>query len=1295
MFSARTNVITKQKLFNILDEVTSPAVLKLHQEFSTAGDKHSFLEKFERVMGIDPVRDTLLKEEWLHYCWIRLELSFLGYQNTQIMKRLDYNEALNKNFNNPEPTSTFEKKYFNPAIPETVAAVIQADAINKVSIQKSLGKLQEVCLQVVGTEHPTDPLSQECRDILTSIAAEVVAVEPDIKKIKRLIVKLQYHDAIPDVRREVDEEVSRDKEVTGKQFYYNLPVFIKSIFDAYTKFYEADFTPAIKESIWQILEGGLQADGRVTTPIIQDASWPGADADGNNNATDYALSVAIRDRRTAAAEQHNDAIAEMVEMAKGYERKMRDEIPDLHDRKFDCMLRLTNETEIIRSFQRFQSNVTRKLVPRDFGGLVDFLEQSKSELTGVLTQAIPAPTQDQIPIINEIFKIVEEQSNLVQKLLKLTAFSGSYKGQNKLSHPVSPSGSDDLVLLYSPSSQSRSSNSESKISSDGFYPSEDEKMEESVSSEEKTARPGMNGYKLASGALGDFQKIFQDIIQKVGNDKNSNFIKQNNLSSILARFKSILQDHQDILREYPDLYEKMRYFGVQLHCYGMGYGNLHVRQDSSVFMGVWDLLFEDLQNVLGIDKKLLPERRFKNLSSQDKAALFQKLLDESDASLFLLNTVYQRWKTQHYSNLPGFGTVCMELHRIQLALNNADIFENLIISNTESLAHILSVMVLTRLFPLPGNPLTIVPLLEKREDLENFHAIVEGFIRLRILQKFREDPFLRLQEAEFAKLSNEEFKRVIKRYHHLTQSILIEVMFGYSDSERVSGLSALIKIDIAQEAFLDLAQEYGVTPKIFDAPGGDLFRGGLHVMRRKQKVTAQGNARQNEFGTRLNASIFRETQFANSYLNLTVGKFNYKNFPQAFLKRLVEFCDISANFYEKFLDTETGYGSLVALTYGWGANFIMDMTNSSSRGNSRNTKQNHSDRTMAILTGQSKGFVDPDKLRAITASALNEMLRLNMHIIIGPGHAMRQLDTDLDKSAYMVKSMYFLCPAFQDLYEKTVYGFASVDLDIAAYAYFGNDPFYRATDATQRAAWANEAETYAGIYTREKVEYLLTKNHGKAELKIALSRLFALIEQEFYLTREFIIKTNALIYGSYYNPSHDTPAAPHREITFPRNIDLIQHHPELHEQMEDVLRTVDPLNWVLARLSNHLANQHKLDEVYATSKDFKLKGSRLNLLGRLLGNIACGITSSRILLVATQAMRPRHKESVAPFNTSTHANADTHNERASQESFAQLLQGEIPKLVLNSREAFFSEKKIADEKEVAKESSSNNVKAYR
>jgi phosphoenolpyruvate carboxylase len=1294
MFSARVNAITKEKLFSILDEVTSPAVLKLHQEFSIVTDKHAFLTKFESVNGIEPVRDTLLKEEWLHYCWIRLELSFLGYQNTQIMKRLDYNEALETNFDNPEPSTLAEIKYFNPAVPETVAAVIQADAINNVSIQDSLRKLQEVCLQVVGTEHPTDPLSQESRDILSFIAAEVMAVEPDVKKIKRFITKLQYHDAIPDVRREVDEEVSRDKEVTGKQFYYNLPVFIKSIFDAYSKFYEAEFTPAVKESIWQILEGGLQADGRVTTPIIQDASWPGGDADGNNNATDYALSVAIRDRRTAAAEQHDNAIAEMVEMAKGYERKMRDAIPDLHDKKFDCMLRLTNDTEIIRSFQRFQSNVTRKLVPRDFTGLVDFLEQSKSEIASVLTQSIPNPTEEQIPIIQQIFAIVQEQATLVQKLDKLTAFSGSYKGLSKLIRPISPSGSDD-TLLQSPSSVSRSINFESKISSDGFYSSEDEKLEESGSSEEKAARQGMNGAKLANGALGDFQKIFQDIIQKVGNDKNSNFIKQNNLSAILARFKNILQDHQEILREYPDLYEKMRYFGVQLHCYGMGYGNLHVRQDSTVFMHVWDLLFNDLQNVAAIDKKLLPEGRFKNLSAQEQAVLFQKLLDESEDSLFLLNTIYQRWKTQHYSNLPGYATVCMELHRIGLALNNADIFENLIISNTESLAHILSVMVLKRLFPLSSDQLTVVPLLEKREDLENFHAIVEGFIRLRILQKFRDNPFLKSQEAELAQLSNEDFKHRIRSYHHMTKAILIEVMFGYSDSERVSGLSALIKIDIAQEAFLDLAKEYGVTSKIFDAPGGDLFRGGLHLMRRKQKVTAQGNARQNEFGTRLSASIFRETQFANSYLNLTVGNFTYKSFPKPFMQRLVEFCDTSANFYEKFLNTDTGYGSLVALTYGWGANFIMDTTNSSSRGNSRNTKQNHSDRTMAILTGQSKGFVDPDKLRAITSSALNEMLRLNMHIIIGPGHAMRKLDADLDTCAYMVKSFYFLCPAFQDLYEKTIYGFASVNLDIAAYAYFGNDASLRATDADERAVWAKEAESYAGIYTREKVEYLLTTAAGKAELLIALSRFFALIEQEFYLTRDFLIKTNALIYTNYYKPSHDADRAAHPEKTFTQNIDLIQHHPELYEQMKDVLQTVDPLNWVLARLSNHLANQHKLDEVYAPSTDFKLKGSRLNLLGRMLGNIACGITSSRILLVATEAMRPRQLESLTAFNSSRRAEGATPSNSVVAQSFNQLLKGQIPQLVAKSREAFFADNKMAEQKEVAREHSSEVTKTFR
>ena len=1170
--------ISVARLYEILNRVTSPEIIELSSEYKNSPHKQNFLAGFEASLD-KPQRNPLLLKKLIHYRWIRMEIAYIANQANEIKAKQD------------ERAKPFSADELAP--PESVDGVIQDDFLNGVPIEKSIEKLREICLQVIGTEHPTDPLSQEARDGLTELSDELVKDSPDLTKIENDLSILMNVDPIPNVRRDVEEEVNRDKRATGKQFYDSMPIFIESIFNAYRNYYGAEKFHQHEESIWRALEGGVQPNGEVTTPIIRDGSWAGGDADNNENVTPDAMRVAIRINRQRVAERHREALHKIVGQAKLIERQYRESIKKNNEAIIEFLETLPAGVPFPFSVLKGFNEVLLLISSRDYTGLREYYLSHHPQLPDSPAYTSDAQKDFQI----ELNAIYDKQVELATTLEKLTKFAGS--------HVESKEGKDAQHV--------------------------NEKIE------------------LPVGELEKFQQLFPDMQGKVNEETHTKFIKTHDLPSFIAHHQKLLADHKDILTEFPQLYQAMRHFGVQLRCAGMSYGCMHVRQDASVFRNVWNVLLEDLKQ----DKRfktalvLIKNKSYAELSNADRNQLLLELFHNRE----LLDEIhFRRKKSQYYSgssiseDKKRFELSTSELDRIELALVNSDMFENIIISQSKTVESIFEVELLKAVFPHSGKHLAVVPLLEECEDLVNARNIVEAYIKFKIqhcLAKAVDDHKLSSEVVIYLfGLDNDNFKHAIRDYQKYFKDEVIETMFGYSDSQRVSGMAATIDVKKAQHEVIQLTREYGVKYKIFDGPGGDLVRGGLYLTVRKSKATTQGNARNNSFGTLPAAVNFREKQFAQAYRNLTHDSFEFNNVSASALALLNRFQNASTKFYEKFMDSKTGLGVIVGFLYGWGPHWLVSILNSSSRAAMRNSKQNHSDRTASVQTGgeQSDVVLNVSGLRAITACQDNEVLRLNAHVIMGVGYSMRNLGDTAKASAIHVKMLYQLFPEFREIYEKTCYGLAMVDLKVAANAYFMGHPELHAKDAEQRTAWAAECSALYGQFTvadLAKIRKELKEGNYqyRYELLVKLSRIFAFVEDEFYKTREFFFQVNELLAGKQFplGVSFEDKA----------NVDLLIYNPQLYQQLQAVNEESEPLFELLSRLNNYVANDKKLDTVYGINKNDSYPDSNLSFIARLLGCIGAGVTAFRyVLLDAHQMMTPQqgHKRAINEFSSTSKVN---------------------------------------------------------
>lgn len=1135
--------VIKSALFSILDSIVPEEVRLLDRRAKEAVDQHAFLATFEALDGAVPQSLPAGLEKLTHYHWIRLELMYLIHQKASlnaIMKMKSADEVAS-------PPSFSRLESIHRAIYEGVEQGLPIEA--------SIDLLRQMNLQIVGTEHPTDPLSQEARDTLTKIANAINEEEPCEEIIKALFSTLLSIDAIPRAKRTVVEEVNRNIHITLDKLYDNIPTMVQSILMAYkTNYGEASYA-LHEQTILEAIEGGIDAHGVLSSPLFRDASWPGFDADGNANVTPAEMRNSIRLYRIRAAEKHMTTIEKtVVHRAKNIERKLRGELVDLGAQLMSNVWALKGQAiqPLNDMLLRYQTGASKYLIDREFLALGSYYNDLAHDLQALSIDAV---------LEQRLLPIISLQQQKARLLIQLTTFSGGHK----------------------------------------------------------------IGSTHHQGTLQQFQQLF--LVYKEAILDNTDAINLKNdkgervpaSQMIFDKYHALIKDNAVTFEAYPELMLHMRQFGIQLHCFGMTYGVGHIRQDSSIFEKVWNAIFSDLK--LNPEFSILPAleslklKQYIDLTSDERFALHKYLQDGSVESAKILQSIYRKYKNSEYAQRPDnkdFSWVTSELERLELTTLHKDMVENIIISNCENAANILEVESLLSVFRSVAavTPATIVPLLEKCEDLKHHEAILLDYIKTKIQQTLEEvidrgneasqqalKDILNIKARDEIKpliesKSRTEFAEFVEKNPNLRpylKKITIEIMVGFSDTERVSGLSALISIQKVQEDFIRLTADFGVSPKLYHGPGGDRNRGGPQL--RHQKATLQGNAR-DILNTPISTQWFRENQFYQAYTLLLnpAKRMQMTHLPKEMKDWLAICVDEGASFYERIHDTREHLGQLTGFMLGQGVHWMVSILNSSSRAAQRGGSERSVDRTASVQTGgvRPEAYVNLDTLRAITATQMKEMLGDSIDLI-GPCYGLRQIG--MEKALWL----YDQCETVRDMVTKETMGVATRNLALIQHALFADHPELVAKNDEELNQWAEDCRlNYSNQLKGMNIKKMSTDPTQQPLLLLMLSRLFAYIAVEFKATEDFLRR--------FKNTLKRTPTED--------KMSVLSNYPQWDAETRDVMTEASLINTLIARLAHHVARGKNLDEVYGGLNDEAIPNSQLTPVGRMLGNIGTASIAS-------------------------------------------------------------------------------------
>jgi hypothetical protein len=1183
--------IIKDALFSILGKITPAEVLALDAQFETTDIERRpyFFTQFE---GAVPTRSPKLLEQWTHFLWIRLELTNLINQraslnHVQQIKKKKYikaqeitpfetslSEEVRHRFQSDSsgkrdkgmPFDEFQRSLFDTDMMPTSAQhqVPVLESINRAikdyaergaSIEESIQILRQMTLQIIGTEHPTDPLSQVARDTLIKLANAIGEKDPDEEIIKELFRILVDNDAIPHARRSVTEEVRRNIRTTLSTLYDNVPHLVEEILNAYKMYYGEATCRSYEHVIFDAIEGGREIDGIITPPLLRDASWPGLDADGNPNITDAATRESINIYRKTVSKKHIETLnATVVETTKHIERKLRETLNNSFSDLSKDVLKIDSlEVRIILNQLIDDQNIASNLLnDRRYPELVPHYEKVLHYLGHSFEKS--SDKTNKTTLLDTVVGLV----TTAQTLMRLAEFSGFYRAFHK------------------------------------------------------------NRLTDCKGAIQSFQKIIEDYQNRLEVDGNAIYINVEGKKNVpvskfvIDYYRTLVDTHRDIFEAYPIIYKQLRYFGIQLHCYGMTYGMGHIRQDSSIFRRVWNVLCAELKlNPKFSQSEFLQPligKNYTDLTGDERAALHEKLLSGSDESNQILAQLFHQHKFRLYSSgHEDIALVDTELKRLQLAIEHADMIEDLIISNCQSAADIMAVWTLFAMFPVRPHQMTprIVPLLETRQDLVNYEQIVTNYVKTKIQQQLELiydsevhksrrvvcDTFSSRQEIKetIQSYGREDFRKMDFSLRDLFKNITIEIMVGFSDTERVSGLPALITIKQVKESFIQLMEDFGVTPKIYHGPGGDLTRGGLK--RRDEKATLQGKAR-DVLITPSSAQWYRENQFYHTFelLSNPAKHMDISILPAIMQDELAIFASESASFYEFMHDSQTGLGKLLGYLLGQTEHWIVTTLNSSSRATQRGVAENLSDRTASVQTGGERpaSYIQIDNLRAISAMFMQQMLRLNVNFL-GPCYGMRKIG--LERTV----RLYDHSETFRDLVVKESIGTVMRNISFSAYALFADHPELSPlhVDQMTRQQWADECKKdYPEQLKGMDFKALVKDPQEKYKLLVMLSKFFAYIQVECEETVSFLAKLNRFI-----EPAHGKDKT-----------NLLAHYPVCDAQIKELAHLADPLFYLLARHCHQVANGECLDQkLPGLNDDGIIPDGVLSGIGSLLGNYGAGI----------------------------------------------------------------------------------------
>lgn len=255
----------------------------------------------------------------------------------------------------------------------------------------------------------------------------------------------------------------------------------------------------------------------------------------------------------------------------------------------------------------------------------------------------------------------------------------------------------------------------------------------------------------------------------------------------LAELRSIQRSLEETGLSCQDL-EKLI---CQVEIYGFNLAHLDIRQESSRHSDTLNEVVEYLQILHKPYDDLSEEERSLWLTTelQTRRPLIPSELNFSEKTSEAIET-FRMVRRLHQE----FGEEICQTYVISMSNHSSDLLEVLLLAKEAGLYD-----------PATGaSAIHVVPLFETVEDLKRAPAVMRHLFELPLYRAYLSGGFAGSSEPA-----------------------LQEIMLGYSDSNKDSGfLSSNWEIHKAQQALQQLADEFGISLRIFHGRGGSVGRGG-------------------------------------------------------------------------------------------------------------------------------------------------------------------------------------------------------------------------------------------------------------------------------------------------------------------------------------------------------------------------------------------------------------------------------------------------------------------------------------
>ncbi|NEO32707.1 MAG: phosphoenolpyruvate carboxylase [Symploca sp. SIO3C6] len=243
----------------------------------------------------------------------------------------------------------------------------------------------------------------------------------------------------------------------------------------------------------------------------------------------------------------------------------------------------------------------------------------------------------------------------------------------------------------------------------------------------------------------------------------------------------------------------------QVEIYGFNLTQLDIRQESSRHSEAINEITEYLQLFPKPYNELSEVERTNWLSQElpTRRPLIPAELPFSERTRETVETFRTLRRLQQ-----EFGPQICQTYIISMSRDASDLLEVLLLAQEVGLYD-----------PATGkSSIRVVPLFETVDDLKNSPAVMKSLFELPLYRACLAGGYEKLETEASSTISHDS--EALAPY-------LQEIMLGYSDSNKDSGfLSSNWEIHKAQKALQQIAEEYGITLRIFHGRGGSVGRGG-------------------------------------------------------------------------------------------------------------------------------------------------------------------------------------------------------------------------------------------------------------------------------------------------------------------------------------------------------------------------------------------------------------------------------------------------------------------------------------